>query len=189
MKKGSFPNLSFQSFYISKEQTNSPLLVNIIKIGKKLKEKGILPDNTSATISLGFGKRILINSDVEDFSNIKKEELIEIVDYNPIKNILLVIGPMEPKIETPIHWMIHHARKEVNSIVQIYNGTLAEKLFNNIPLVNDKYPIGSIENIKEILKSLSFNNKIIIGYDSILFVGNRLSEVEDIIFKTFEELI
>lgn len=183
-----FPNISFQSFYISREETNSPLLIDFIKTGKKLKEKGILPDNTSATISLGFGKRILINSDVEDFSNIKKEELIEIADYDPIKNILLVIGPMEPKIETPIHWMIHRAREEVNSIVQINNSILAEKLINKLPIVDDKYPIGTIENIKEILKSLRDNNKIIIGSNRILFVGNRLRDVEDIIFKTFEGL-
>ena len=127
----------------------------------------------------------MINSDVEDFSNIKKEELIEIADYDPIKNILLVIGPMEPKIETPIHWMIHHAREEINSIVQINSSILAENLVNKLPIVDDKYPIGTIENIKEILKSLRDNNKIIIGSNSILFVGNRLRDVEDIIFITF----
>ena len=188
MVKETLPNLSFQSFFISNEITNSPLLVEIIKTGKKLKEKGILTDNTSATISVGFGKRILINGEVEDFSKIKKEEIIEIVDYNPIKNILLVIGPIEPKIESPIHWMIHHARYEVNSIVQINNSNLVEKLRKKIPIIDDKYPIGSIENIKEVLKGLKNSNKIIVRNDNILFIGKRLYDIEETIFKIVEEI-
>jgi len=183
-----FSNLTFQSFFISNEITNSPLLVEIIKTSKKLKDKGVLADNSSATISLGFGKRILINGEVEDFSKIKKEEIIEIADYNPIKNILLVIGPIEPKVETPIHWMIHHARAEVNSIIQIHNSNLAEKLNKKIPIVDDKYPIISIEHIKEVLKALRNSNKIIIKNESILFIGKRLDDIEDNIFKTFEEI-
>lgn len=188
MNGGSLPNISFRSFYVSREVTNSPLLVDIIKIGKKLKQVGILTDETSATISLSFGKRILINGEVDDFSSIKKEEIVEIADYDPIKKALLVIGPIEPKIETPIHWMIHHARGEVNSVVQIYNNDLASKLVEKLPMIDDKYPPGSIEDIKEVLKGLRDSEKVILRNESVLFVGNRIDDVQDLILKTFEEI-
>lgn len=185
---GNFPNISFQTFYVSKEETNSPILIEIIKIGKKLKDSGLLKEDTSATISLGYGKRVLINSDVEDFSKIKKEEIIEVVDYDPIKNNLLIIGPVEPKLETPVHWMIHHARSEINAAVEIHDSVFAEKLNKKIPVVDDKHQISSIEHIKEVLRSLRDSKKVIIKNESILFIGNNLPEVEELIFKTNEDL-
>jgi len=185
---GNFPNISFQTFYVSKEETNSPLLIEIIKIGKKLKESGLLKEDTSATISLGYGKRILINSEVEDFSKIKKEEIIEIVDYDPIKNNLLIIGPAEPKVETPVHWMIQHAREEITATIEIHDSGFAEKLNKTMPIVDDKYPISSVEHIKEILRGLRDSKKIVVKNESVLFIGTNLAEVEELIFKTYEGL-
>jgi hypothetical protein len=185
---GNFPNISFQTFYVSKEETNSPLLIEIIKIGKKLKESGFLTEEISATISIGYGKRILINSEVEDFSKIKKEEIIEIVDYDPIKNNLLLIGPVEPRLETPVHWMIHHAREEINAVVEIHDSGFAEKLNKKIPVIDDKYPISSIEHIKEVLRGLRDSKNIVIKNQSVLFIGANLTKIEELIFKTYEDL-
>jgi len=185
---GNFPNISFQTFYASKEETNSPLLIEIIKIGKKLKESNILTKDSSAVISIGYGRRILINGEVGDFSKIKKEEIIEIVDYNPIKNNLLIIGPAEPNYKTPVHWMIHYSRNEINAVVEIQNSIFAEKLNKKIPAIGDKYPIGSIDFIKEVLRNLKDSKKIIIKNESVLFVGNSMQKVQDLIIETFEDL-
>jgi len=181
---GNFPNISFQTFYVSKEETNSPQIIEIIKIGKKLKESNILTKDASATISIGYGRRVLINGEVQDFSKIKKEEIIEIVDYDPIKNNLLIIGPAEPTYKTPVHWMIHHSRKEINAVVELQSSVFAERLNKKIPVIDDKYPTGSIDFIKEVLRGLKDSEKLIIKNESVLFVGNSIKQVEDSVLKT-----
>ena len=172
-------NQNLQVFYISKEETNCPLIIEILKISKKLKEKNIIKKDNDATLSLKFGKRIIINGVVNDFSNIKKKELLEVVDFDPIKNNLLLIGSTEPKIETPLHWMIHHARNDVNFIVQINKTEINNKIKNpKISEITDKYPIGTLDNTKEVLKALRTNKKIKIKNDGLLLVGINTVEIE-----------
>jgi len=169
-------NQKLQIFYVSKEETNCPLIVEIIKISKKLKEKSIIKKDSDAIFSIGFGKRMIINGIVKDFSNIKREELLEVVDFDPIKNNLLLIGSAEPRIETALHWMIHHARDDVNFVVQIKKTDLINKI-KDVD-VTDKYPIGSIENTKEVLKALSTNKKVAIKNNGLLIVGRNTADIE-----------
>jgi ribulose-5-phosphate 4-epimerase/fuculose-1-phosphate aldolase len=177
-------NQNFQIFYISKEITNCPLIIEIIKISKKLREKDIIKKDNDAVFSLGFGKRIIINGLVKDFSDIKRDELLEIVDFDPIKNNLLLIGPAKPKIETSLHWMIHHARDDINFIAQIKNTDLIKELKD--VEITDKYPIGSLDNTKEVLKALRTNKKIIIKNNGLLVVGRNTEDVEKQIQETFK---
>ena len=156
----------------------------IIRFQEKLKEKNIIKKDNDAVFSLGFGKRIIINGLVKDFSNIKRNELIEVVDFDPIKNNLLLIGPAEPKIETSLHWMIHHARDDINFIAQIKNIELIKEIKD--VEVTDKYPIGSLDNTKEVLKVLRTNKKIIIKNNSLLVVGRNTEDVEKQIQDTFK---
>jgi len=183
MKRGEVFNLALQVFYVSREETNCPLVIEMIKLGKNLKEKGILTDKTSATISMKYGKRILINSDVKDFSKIQKEELIEIVDYNPLNNNLLVIGPVDPKIETTLHWMIHRARDEVTVVIQINDEKILDKLKDEEMISTKKTPMYSLEFIKQSLKQLRDRPKIFIKNTGVIFVGKNVKDVIDLIGK------
>jgi hypothetical protein len=96
--------ISFQTFFISGETSNCPYTADIIEFGKKLDEFGIVKDR-ECYISLSFGKRILINSKNFNIKYLKRQDIIEIVDYDPIKNVILVIGKKYPSIEMPIHWI------------------------------------------------------------------------------------
>lgn len=169
-------DLRFQTFYVSKEETNCPLSIEIIKLGKKLKENGILTEDGRAVFSIKFGKRIIINSKIEDFSSIKREELLEVVDFDPIKNNLLLIGSATPLVETSLHWMIHHAREDVNVILQIKKTAFINKI-KEVD-VTDKYPIGSIDNTKEVLKVLRDKKKVAVKNNDLLFVGRNISDIE-----------
>lgn len=172
-------NEKLQVFYISKEEINCPLIVDILKISKILKEKSVLTKDSDVIFSIGFGKRMIINGEVKDISNIKREELLEVVDYDAIRNNLLLIGSTVPKIETSLHWMIHHARDDVNFIAQINKTDIIDKIKKkNIAEVTDKYPIGSLNNIKEVLKTMRTNKKIIIKNNDLLIVGRNTADIE-----------
>lgn len=180
-KKKKIKSLPMQVFYTSKEETNCPLMIDLVRISKKLKERGILKEEKQATISFSYGKRVLINSLVQDYSQIKRSELLEIVDYDPIKNNLLVMGLAEPLIETSIHYMIHHARKEVKVVLQINEEEMFEKMKNNISILKNDYPINSIEFIKDVLKYLKDTKIIGLKEDRVLFVGKDIKEIEKLI--------
>jgi ribulose-5-phosphate 4-epimerase/fuculose-1-phosphate aldolase len=175
----------FQVFYVSKEETNCPLIIEIIKMSKKLKETGILKKDSDAVFSLGFGKRMIINGSVKDFSKIKREELLEVVDFDPIKNILLLIGSADPRVETSLHWMIHHARDDVNFVAQIKKTDIIDKVKDENINVTDKYPVGSLDNTKEVLKALRTSKKVAIKNNSLLFVGKNTDDIE----KQIQEIL
>ena len=179
---------SFQTFYVSKEETNCPLIPEIVKTGKKFKEIGFSKDMTSASMSLRYGKRVLINAKNSSLGDIEREEFLEIVDYDPVKKVLLAMGLKEPRSESSLHWLIHHARNEVNAIIQINDVVLAEKLIGKIPVTEKEYPRGTLEQAKEVLRILRTSEKVVIKNQGILFVGSNAKDVEKNALETFEEL-
>lgn len=178
-------NLPMQVFYTSKEETNCPLIADLYRIIKILKTREKIKETSDVTISFTYAKRMLINSFIQELSNIKKEELLEIVDYDPIKNNLLVMGKADPKIETTLHFMIHHARNDVNIIVQINNQKICDNLKEKIPIIEKNYPINSIDFMKLVLKTLRDNRIVGIKKTGILFVGKNLDEIK----KHIEEIL
>ena len=185
---GEIPNICFKTFYVSKEESNCPLIPDIVRIGKQLKEIGLIDDESTAFISLGYGKRILINGNVEDYANISRNELIEVADFDPLKKILLVLGTNEPRLETSVHWMIHHARDDVNVIVQINNEGIIQKIGTKYPATSKDYLPGTLDQIKNVLKLLRNNKKVVLHNQGVLIVSSNIKEIDEMISKTVEEL-
>ena len=183
-----YPNFSFQTFYVSKEICRCPLISEISRVNKRIKDSGLLKDFFEFSASMKYGKRMIINAKNSNLSETKGEDFLEIVDYDPLKKVLLVMGVKEPRIETSVHWIIHNAREEVKAIIQINSKKLVEKLENKMPVTEKEYPIGSLEQAKEILSKLRISKKVIIRSQGIIFVGNSMKDAEDSMIKTFEEL-
>jgi ribulose-5-phosphate 4-epimerase/fuculose-1-phosphate aldolase len=135
-------------------------------------------------MSVRYGKRIVINGNNANLANLKREEIIEIVDYDPFKKIVLSIGQIEPNIETPVHCIIHRAREDVNAIIELNS----EKLSKNLPSTEKEYPPGSLELAKEILGVLRTHKGIIIKNKGVLFVGTSLKEAEDLVINHLRSL-
>jgi len=186
MIKDNIPNFSFQIFYASREVSNCPLISEIISAIKRLEKINLLKANPDITISMKYGKRVLITAKNLDFNKITPNDFLEIVDYDPLKKVLLLMGPKEPRIETTIHWLIHHAREEVKAIIQIDNEKLIEQLNKKLPITDGKYQKGSLEQAKEILFKLRNSEIVVIKNQGIIFVGNNMKSVENSVVITFE---
>ena len=183
MIEGGFRKNIFETFYISKEVIDNPLINELKKFSKKIKKDGLIKDGSNAIFSIGFGKRVLINAKVKDYSNILKEELIEIADYDPVKNNMLLIGKNKPFLETPIHWMIHHARSDVRFIVQLDNKKILNENKGKFPETKNELKTCSIDMIKDIMGKIKDSKIVIIKNHGILFIGNSKKEIEKIIQK------
>jgi len=178
--------LSFQTLYVSREQSNCPLISDMIRIDKKLKELEVLKDTTGA-MSLEYGKRMVIQRAGSRLDDLKIDDFAEIVDYDPLKRIMLVIGRNEPCVEAPVHWIIHHARDDVNAILQLNGEKTIERFSKRFPTTEKTFPQGTLELAKESLKTLRKSKNIILKDVGVLFVGADLKEVEDSVLKNIEE--
>jgi ribulose-5-phosphate 4-epimerase/fuculose-1-phosphate aldolase len=132
---------------------------------------------------LGFGKRLVINSENIDFKVIKQEDIVEVVDYDPVRNIVLAIGKKDPCYETPVHWMVQNARNDVNAVFQINSGVIFEQLRDDLPVTRSELPYGSVELAKEILRTLREGKHILLKNVGMVMVGFSLKEITDSLSK------
>jgi len=178
-----FATTGFQTFFTSKEKSNCPLIPDVVRLGKKFKDIGLLKHINTGVVSLRYGRRLLVNGNTDDLGEIN--EFLEIVDYDPVKKIILIMGSKNPPVDAPIHWLIHHARDDINAVVSLDGERLAERFTGKLPATEKEEPSGTLELAKEILKTLRAGKSIIIKNKGVLFVGSSLKEVENLILKAY----
>jgi len=147
-----------KTFFISKEEIKNPLINEIKKICAESEAKLL-------SISIRYGKRILITSKNAEFINLSNENFVEIVDYNPASNVALLIGMEEPH-DVVLHWLIYR-REEINAIAHF--------------ICNEGKCIEDINTAMEAIKALKDSNLVELeGYGRIA-VGRNLKELKEMI--------
>ena len=169
-----------QVFYSSKETSNCPYIPNIIQTVSEIKKHELFENLSEIIISHRYAKRIVINTESK---TLNRDDFIEVVDYDPLKNIFLIMGSKHPRDETSIHWMIHHAREEINTVIQINSKKILEKKYKNTSKIEEDYINASLDQIKEILRNLRDSKIVDIKNHGLLFVGNNLNEINKSIFN------
>ncbi|HIH28437.1 MAG TPA: class II aldolase/adducin family protein [Thermoplasmata archaeon] len=179
------PAPALHTLFVSRETSNCPLLSEMITLGQSLQDFG-LTDKERGILSLDYGKRLLINAKNVDLKKITQSDVVEIVDYDPLKNIMMVIGLNNPALETPVHWIIQKARQDVNAILQINSTTLFEKLKHTLPTTENDTKPGTLERAKDILRTLQKGKTILIKNEGIVFVGMNRKQIHDTLRRYLE---
>jgi len=182
MNERILPSPLLQTFFISRETSNCPLISQMIKLGKNLEAIGLTSKETGI-VSFDYGKRLLINAKNIDVKTMKQQDVVEIVDYDPLKNVMMVIGSKDPCLETPVHWIVQKARHDINALLQINSTTLFEKLIGTLPSTEKEAKPNTLDSAKEILKTLQTGKTILIKNQGILFAGINLKEIQDALHK------
>jgi hypothetical protein len=177
MNERILPSPVLQTLFVSRETSNCPLISEMIKLGQRLEELG-LADKETGIVSLDYGKRLLINAKNVDVKKMKQHDVVEIIDYDPLKNIMMVIGTKDPCLETPVHWIIQKARHDINALLQINSTTLFEKLKETLPTTEKETQPIALDRAKEILKTLRNGKTILIKNEGILFTGINIKEIQ-----------
>ena len=171
-----FPHNSLQTFFVSHKLSTGPI-INTLLEGIKTISDETSQENPSAMISIGFGKRVVVTAEQTPLQSIQLEHLIEIVDYDAFKQVLLIIGKKEPSQDAAVHWMIHHAKNEIGAIVHLTTDEENEKIPDTIPQINAN-PYGSIlDRSKIILKTLQNHQTLYLEGEGIFLTGKTISEV------------
>lgn len=176
MNERILPSPALQTLFVSRETSNCPLISEMIKLGQNLQEQG-LTDTETGIISLDYGKRLLINAKNIDIKKMIQQDVVEIVDYDVLKNIMMVIGPKDPHLETPVHWIIQKARHDVNALLQINSPALYERFQKTLPVTEKETQSDSLEQAKDILKTLRNGKTILLKNKGILFAGINIKEI------------
>jgi hypothetical protein len=178
MKEKTLPPPALHTLFVSRETSNCPLLSEMILLGKRLHDYG-LADNETGVLSLDYGKRLLINAKNVNLTKMTAQDLVEIVDYDPLKNIMMVIGAKDPNMHTPEHWIVQKARHDINALLQITSPALSERFQNTLPTTKSDTPSGTLEAAKEILQTLRDGKTIVIKNKGLLFAGFNIKELHD----------
>jgi hypothetical protein len=181
------PHGPLRTFFVSRELSTSPIITTLLEeistIAKETSE-----ENPLAMISIGIGKRVVTTAEQTPIQSIQHEQLVEIVDYDAFKQILLVIGKKEPSQEAAVHWMIHHAKNEIGAIVLLAITDENDKIPNKIPHVKVKPYRPVLDRAKIILKTLQNHQILYLEGEGILFTGRTISEIQQQI-KQYRGLI
>ena len=139
-------------------------------------------------ISMKYGKRMLINAQRTNKDDLTQETIVEVADFDPIKNVMLVIGKKNPCRESPVHWMIHHARDDINIVLELTSKSFYEKLQGRYPRTEKETPQGTIERTKDVLRLLQKDKILLIQNEGVLFAGVNIPEIEQSLTVVKEKL-
>jgi hypothetical protein len=169
--------------YVSKEESNCPLLPRMIEICKII-QNDMNCTNCRFLVSASFGKRIIINAAFESVKKLQREDFIELIDYNPLSNTLLLLGVKKPLKETAVHWIVHHAKKEIQLIIQIKNMQNLNRIKQIIPYIKIDNQQSPLEKAKKWLRALQ-KNEIFLSNDNLIITASSVKIIKQNI-KTIE---
>jgi hypothetical protein len=176
-----------QIIFVSRETSNCPLIAQMIQLGHTLGGLN-LSDSDVGIASLDYGKRLLINGKNTDIKKMNRQDVVEIVDYDPLKNIIMVIGTKDPCIETPVHWIIQKARHDINVLLQINSRSLVDRLKGTLPTTRKETNAGTLEQAKELLRTFREGRTILLRNQAVVCAGINIQEIETALQKMRGEL-
>jgi hypothetical protein len=170
----------FSHFYyhrLSSEEINNDLIPQISELGKYIH----LHANhfvKESTIAISYGKRLIITGENRMVNMIKKENMIEIIDVNPVKKHVLYFGSAIPSRYTPLLYLIHYAKKEIQVQLFITFKEDRAKHFKMISasFINDENTF--MDLVKSVLISLQTHDHVIINNKYLLMTGPTKQSIE-----------
>ena len=155
-------------FVLSSEEIRNPLAGEIADLALMLHERGLM--ERSGSISMRYGRRMLITSSGADMSALRSEHFVEVVDYNPVTDTVLLIGTHEPPPETPLHWLLY-SRDDINVVLY---GMLFGKALSAAEL---EAPPEGLMGAMAVLKELKNSHAVKIKGGTGVMVGVSIAEI------------
>ncbi|MBN1280415.1 MAG: hypothetical protein JXA00_02070 [Candidatus Thermoplasmatota archaeon] len=170
------PSPTMQIVFVSREESNCPLIAEMVRLGHSLLDLGVAQSDP-AVISLDYGKRLLITAKNVDAKTMSRQDVVEIVEYDPLKNIMMVIGSKDPCLEAPVHWMVQKARADINALLQVNSLPLVQKLQDTMPTTETGAPPTMLDQAKDILKTMRNRKSILLREKGLLCGGVNTTEI------------
>jgi len=157
--------MTFETFFLSREPVCNPVVAEVVAAGRHLGDGIRCP----GTISVRYGNRMLITGQGVNLCRLEPENLVEVADYDPVRQTVMVIGPRQPSLSTPLHWFLYR-RPDVHAAVHIRGETAAPR--------EDHQRGYTMETVMEALRGLRYSATINLSGDR-LAVGPSLEHARE----------
>jgi hypothetical protein len=103
---------------------------------------------SGGAVSMRFMDRVVCTGAGTDLANPDLADFIEVMDYDPVRHVALVVGKREAPLEIPILWLLHRAFPGAMSCAILPGYSEGE------PQVLEKSPRGSFEEAMSVARAL-----------------------------------
>lgn len=156
-------------FVLSPEEIRNPLAGEIVELALTLHERGFM--ERSGSISMRYGRRMLITSSGADMAALEDTQFVEVVDYNPVTDTVILIGPHEPPPETSLHWLLY-ARDDINVVL------CGVRLDEAAPAPEIEAPPEGVMRAMAVLKGLKKTGAVRMKGESGIVVAASIAEIK-----------
>ena len=150
---------------------------------QRFKEALKLKNISSASLRTGSG--FLINNDNLALAENVLDNIIEVIDYDPVRNNMMVIGKYPPAMGATLHWFIYRGLPEINGIIILEDKDILEKfrsgsfseLVYNDGIINVDLALRILRSVKNSNVTLLFGSII----NGIIITGNTMDDAFELL--------
>jgi hypothetical protein len=186
MKNQKNPHHPVNTHSVSKEQSNCPLIPMLIEICQIAKEELNCPDSLFLP-SIVFGKRVVMPASFTKVEKLHRDDVVELIDYNPVSNTLLHLGPNVPSNDVGVHWLVAHAKKEIQVMIEIKNTSYKIEMKQRLLQVTINEKESDLEKAKKWLKTLQ-KTDVFLCNDHLIITAPSIKSIKQTIKKLGKEL-
>jgi len=157
------------------------------EIGKRLSLGGFFPKygkSSFGNMSIRTKNGFIITSRKSDKSKLRIEDLVEVTAVDHAEKKKIVKGYQKPSSDLLVHEAIYKKFPEINAIIHAHDDLVVERS-RKIPTTEFDYPCGSLETMREVMKTLetSGSNYIVLKNHGVLALGRDLDEAKRLTFE------
>lgn len=186
MKNQKNPHHPVNIYPLSKEESNCPLIPMLLEICQIAKEELNCPDSLFLPSAV-FGKRVVIPASFTKVEKLHQDDVVELIDYNPVSNTLLYLGPNVPSNDVAVHWIVHHAKKEIQVMIQIKNIPYKNEIKQRLSQLTTDEKESALEKAKKWLKTLQ-KTDVFLCNDHLIVTATSIKAIKQTINKLGKEL-
>ena len=137
-------------------------------MGKRLSDEGLAGGNFG-NMSIRYGRGMVITATNVSLGSLSDDDVVEVRDYDPVRNVAMAIGLQQPSSETPMHWMIYRAFPETGAVIHVHGSSKGVETEKDLPP-------GTLELGMEAIGALKGHNPITLKNHGPVAIGYTLED-------------
>jgi hypothetical protein len=121
----------------------------------------------------GVGFVPLFRDGVRGESKLRADELVEVVEYDPVRHCIMAIGKAEPPLDSPLHWFAHRCFPQNRAFVR-FAGDEDARPDGDIPRLDINPAVYDSGVCLKIMEALKEGHALALGDGSVLVTGADL---------------
>jgi hypothetical protein len=142
------------TFFASREPVRNPLTLKILHSSRDMASKDM---SLAGSMGHRLPRGLLVTTDTP-LGNVSESDIVEVTDYDPVRNTSIVIGLKEPTSYVPLHWLALRTHPEHSVTLLLLMETVPE----GVDFFSSRLLAASFEEAMEVAKAMKVSGKGVI---------------------------